>query len=452
MGKAQEYQYDTCTAKHISLTAGVYLLEVWGAEGGEYSSGTSGKGGYSKGELSLDTATQVYIHIGGQGQYDGSKPGCNGGGISSQTNYNYPSGGGATDIRLNSDSLYTRIIVAGGGGGGDEKNQFGGFGGGLTGGSAGNDGNAGKGGTQKTGDVGCVDSSSSYPCNKGTFGYGGNSTGDAPGAGGGWYGGSASTHWVGSGGGSGYILTDNSYKPSGYLLTDKKYFLKNAETIEGNKTFKSPTGSTETGHTGNGYARITFLHPARTPKPTPKPSPKPTPKRTPAQTATATLKATMIGIRPELRFTFRSNDNGEVVKDKRGMFMFQNQKSYTARVKPGQYHFYANGSHCGHSIFTKQNIGIQKSMNVNLTENVDISIDKSLFLRAPGNKCLCSPFIDPEARTFFNFSMNTYQCTNPVGPSLIISYNPMLGTCPPYQIRSHIEPFTKIMLIYQGFN
>ena len=271
-----------------------------------------------------------------------------------------------------------------------------------------------------------------------------------------------------SGGGSGYVLTANSEKPSGYLLTDKKYFLKNAETIEGNKAFKSPTGSTETGHTGNGYARITPLLPARTPNPTPRPTPKPTPrptprptpkpipkpspKQTPAQTAAATLKATMMGIRPELRFTFRSDDNGEVVKDKRGMFMFENPKSYTARVKPGQYHFYANGSHCGHTIFTKQNIGAAKSMNVNLSDIVDISIDKSLFLRAPGQRCLCSPFIDPEASTFFNFSMQTYQCSRNCGASLIISYNPMLGTCPPYQLESRIKPFTTILLLYERFD
>ena len=45
-------------------------------------------------------------------------------------------------------------------------------------------------------------------------------------------------------GGSSYINAE--------ILTD-------AQTIAGNSSFTSPTGTSETGHTGNGYARITCL-------------------------------------------------------------------------------------------------------------------------------------------------------------------------------------------------
>ena len=45
-------------------------------------------------------------------------------------------------------------------------------------------------------------------------------------------------------GGSGYVNIS--------ILTD-------AQTIAGNQSFTSPTGTNETGHSGNGYARITCL-------------------------------------------------------------------------------------------------------------------------------------------------------------------------------------------------
>ena len=36
------------------------------------------------------------------------------------------------------------------------------------------------------------------------------------------------------------------------------YYLTDAQTIAGTETFTAPDGTTETGHSGNGYARITF--------------------------------------------------------------------------------------------------------------------------------------------------------------------------------------------------
>lgn len=66
-------------------------------------------------------------------------------------------------------------------------------------------------------------------------------------------------HLMLDGGGSGYVYTSStaSSYPSGCLL-DSSYYLINAETKTGNISFLSPTSnSNETGHSGNGYARIT---------------------------------------------------------------------------------------------------------------------------------------------------------------------------------------------------
>ena len=78
--------------------------------------------------------------------------------------------------------------------------------------------------------------------------------------GGGWYGGGAGGAVSGGGGGSGYVYTSStaSNYPSGCLL-NSSYYLTNAQTIAGNTSFTSPTGTSETGHTGNGYIRITVI-------------------------------------------------------------------------------------------------------------------------------------------------------------------------------------------------
>ena len=85
------------------------------------------------------------------------------------------------------------------------------------------------------------------------------------GGGGGWYGGGAcsdysdSTNYQGyNGGGSGYVYTSATAAnyPSGNYV-NSSYYLTNAQTIAGNQSFKSPDGTNETGHTGNGFCRIT---------------------------------------------------------------------------------------------------------------------------------------------------------------------------------------------------
>lgn len=151
------------------------------------------------------------------------------------------------------------------------------YGGGTTGGSTTQSyGSGGYGGTQ-TG----VSNSSWQTASQSTsttaqvnayagFGFGGNgisSGGEHAGAGGGgWYGGSGSypdgsgDDDRGGGGGSGYVYTSStaSNYPSGCLL-NSSYYLTNASTIAGNTAFASPTGTSETGHTGNGYIRITVI-------------------------------------------------------------------------------------------------------------------------------------------------------------------------------------------------
>lgn len=151
------------------------------------------------------------------------------------------------------------------------------YGGGVTGGSSSESyGTGGYGGTQ-TG----VSSSSWQTTSQSTstttqagaysgFGFGGNgiyySSGYGGAGGGGWYGGSgtypdsSNDDDKGGGGGSGYVYTSStaSNYPSGCLL-NSQYYLENATTLAGNTAFTSPTGTSETGHTGDGYIRITVI-------------------------------------------------------------------------------------------------------------------------------------------------------------------------------------------------
>lgn len=81
--------------------------------------------------------------------------------------------------------------------------------------------------------------------------------------GGGWYGGGSyrsddnmsTIHY--SGGGSGWVNTSENAgnRPSGYTGLE----LDSGTTYSGNTSFPSTSGGTETGHSGNGYARITRL-------------------------------------------------------------------------------------------------------------------------------------------------------------------------------------------------
>ena len=265
------------SAKSITLPKGTYKLEVWGAQGGYRTASYGGKGGYSVGTITLSEQKTVYLYAGGSGTTGGKSGGFNGGG----KNYSYAGGGGGSDIRIGQDSLYARVIVAGGGGGQGRtgSSHVGGAGGGTAGQTYQGSGfgtNNGPGNTTYSGSSSSTTASSqSTTCTKNTdiyggFGFGGNgvyrSSGYGGSGGGGWYGGSG-TYPDSSGdddkagaGGSGYVYTSStaSNYPSGCLL-DSSMYLTNASTTAGNSSITSPTGASETGHIGNGYCRITVI-------------------------------------------------------------------------------------------------------------------------------------------------------------------------------------------------
>ena len=184
---------------------GKYKLEVWGAQGGigamrgsTYDYG--GKGGYSYGSLKLSQGTTLYVYVGGKGATGSVSSnhsvagGFNGGGTGYALSGNSGGGGGggASDIRIGSNSLYARVIVAGGGGGTGNKGTDGsGLNGGYGGGTSGGNGTTV---SHSYGYGASATSGGSYYGSRGggvgSFGKGGSSTdtSDATGGGGGgWY-------------------------------------------------------------------------------------------------------------------------------------------------------------------------------------------------------------------------------------------------------------------------
>ncbi|SJW72660.1 glycine rich domain-containing protein [Clostridioides difficile] len=252
--------------QNVSLLPGRYKLECWGACGGTLGASDwteCAKGGYSKGEVILKKRTNLCICV-GQSGYEkldtGStltRTGFNGGGRTNahSINGNYYSkyGGGATDIRAyytratwdSAEGLLSRILVAGGGGG--MKNNFAsarsiGHGGGYVGENGiGRDRDFCGGGSQYQG--GTSYDTEEYHGSLGKGGYGGIGVG----GGGGWHGGAGSYSNECGGGGSGYALTKDSYKPPGYIPTSE-YWLENVVMTTGGNTTRA-----------DGYAKITLL-------------------------------------------------------------------------------------------------------------------------------------------------------------------------------------------------
>ena len=260
------YPY-TGQSQTVTLDPGLYRFRCWGAQGGSYNNTyQGGAGGYSEGVIRLEATTTLYLYVGGQPKpltsSGTSNAGFNGGGTGTyhcfmtNTYSTYPQGGGgATDIRIGSDSLYARVIVAGGGAG--SSNSYNAlktrFGGGLSSG-----GYSGYEATQTKG----------YSFGKGQSGDSENTDYmyAAPGSGGGWYGGKSSTSYSDStsyssysAGGSGYVYTEEtaSNYPSGCLL-NSSYYLSDAQTIAGNMSIPDPNDFSQTtiGRTGNGYITI----------------------------------------------------------------------------------------------------------------------------------------------------------------------------------------------------
>ena len=314
LGTVWEFDYIGKEQNFVVPIKGIYKIELWGASGGN-STWNGGLGAYTSGNINFKKNDKVFIYIGGVGQLStnisGDKTGYNGGGVS----YYSPgyqgagaSGGGSTDVRLvngnweDFESLKSRIMVAAGGGGGafsSDKNinAFGGAAGGLIAYSGSRDtrinyGSVATGGTQITGGVksGC---GTNY-CNNntnGSFGMGGNAAPIPqsnwwPGGGGGsgYYGGGggASGYVFGGAGGSSFISghngcdaikeestssniihTGQSVHYSGLKFTNTKMIDGTGydwTTVKGSYVGQpQPNGTTSTGHSGNGYARITLV-------------------------------------------------------------------------------------------------------------------------------------------------------------------------------------------------
>ncbi len=282
--KNQKYWNFAYTGRVQSLTGlpiGNYKLEVWGAQGGDQPSGSggyiqAGRGGYSVGVYNNTTASAtLYVVVGGAGGRitTSSAPsggGYNGGG--SCKSANGTTGGGATHIAtatgllsaLSSNKSEVKIVAGGGGGGGwDTSNQLLGYAGGATGGAGGRNGGWSNyciayGGSQTRGgtyDMGSSGVGGYGVPTEGSFGQGGSGRGwssAGAGGGGGYYGGSG-CNINGGGGGSGYIGGVTSNTTLGVT----------ANTISGNAAMPITTinsTTTEVGHSGNGYARITQLN------------------------------------------------------------------------------------------------------------------------------------------------------------------------------------------------
>ncbi len=266
LGTTYEFSYTGSVQSFTVPENGIYRLEVWGAQGGG-NSDNGGKGGYSIGDVALSKNQTLYIYVGQKGPSGGTDAITFGGGGLVGISYTIAGqGGGASDIRIGTNNLYARVIVAGGGGGAHTL-YGGGYGGGSTGGQGLINSSSlpgGLGGTQTLGGDGRAAAD-------GTFGQGGGQAGYTDGSGGGgWYGGGMG--YTGSsqtgGGGSSWIYTASTFSvwqtayPSlaaSYWLLNSSYYLANASTIAGNASMPSPSGSTETGHSGNGYATIELI-------------------------------------------------------------------------------------------------------------------------------------------------------------------------------------------------
>lgn len=304
--------------QEVTLDVGTYKLETWGASGGNSSVIKGGLGGYSVGTMTVSSSIKVYIAVGGAGTDSTSKRGHNGGyngggnggdgGVTYGASLGGCGGGGATHIAKISGLLKSMesnksvvIIVAGGGGGASGNSQGGssaansefcakgGVGGGVAGYNGGAydnitygsvsdlSGSAGVAGSQTTyggggsgNKNGAHDNADDEYSGSGGGGGGAGYYGGGGGGGGGTegegqdYAGSTGNNGAFGAGGAGGAGDNDSYAyysgvggggggGAGFVSSS----LTSAQTIAGNTSFPSVSGGTETGHSGNGYCRIT---------------------------------------------------------------------------------------------------------------------------------------------------------------------------------------------------
>jgi len=301
-GTVWNFAYSATTRSFLVPDTAYYQIELWGANGGigrrdgalTYQ---GGKGAYTRGTIELKQDEIIYIITGEAGgnaapRITGGTGGHNGGGGGGTDTG--PSdddagggGGGATDVRFfpttptstqltwnDATSLRSRIMVAAGGGG-SSYGEVGGAGGDLT-------------SQNRTLTTGVNQVSGN------AFGVGGRGVDNAAAAGGGGGGG----FWGGRGspgngtspfpcsgtGGSSFIsgytgsvavinATSNSPRLSSTGVTcaqgttdnvcsrhySGKIFTESLLMTAGTAQLPNPSGGTQTGHTGNGYARITLI-------------------------------------------------------------------------------------------------------------------------------------------------------------------------------------------------
>ena len=262
---------------------GTYKLETWGAEGGSANAThVGGAGGYSVGNIFLNSGETLYVNVGGAGTVDNDfnqktyvTGGYNGGGNACGFKDKLTSaGGGATHIALSSGLLSSLsnskndilIVSGGGGGGGYQTDGFSGSGG-SGGGYLGNSGSyvvnyqnlyTPNGATQSSG--GSYIQYGEYTYYPSSFGLGGGAktdNGNASGGGGGYFGGGLGNLFMGGGGGSGYIGNSLLIDKSMYCYNCSESSEVSTKTISTTCTSSAPTENCS--KLGNGYARITLL-------------------------------------------------------------------------------------------------------------------------------------------------------------------------------------------------
>lgn len=233
--------------------AGWYKIELWGAAGASSSSAQGGSGAYTSGIIYLEENTLLFFYVGGKGS--GRNGGANGGGAG---NGDGRGGGGATDVRLvggawnNTDSLNSRIMVAGGGGG--ANNTLAGQNATTLEGYTSSNANDGKSGTQIAGGTSAQTNADA----QGQKGIGGKGYSGGSGGGSGYYGGGGGKSNRLGGGGSSFIAgyagvaVGGSYDQN--LFVRAKYFM-NGDQKEDDLYFIDGIIS-ENANTGTGKAKI----------------------------------------------------------------------------------------------------------------------------------------------------------------------------------------------------
>ena len=268
-GASGGYGSSSSTSAKLEDGSGCISSEIVEKYGGNADckliSSTSGAGGYISGIISFLFPVKLYLYIGEQGKYglSGQPGGFNGGGSTHHDiNYSAGSGGGATDFRLFSDTLFHRILVAGGGGGSDNYNPAGYL---KT-----DDGSGGAGGIPSQGawqngvyhPEYSTNSTYGFTFGQGQKGRDGNQEG--AGAGGGFFGGfSLPNSQAGASGGSSFALTQDIPLPEGYIeaksedgIVESKQ--RYAFTHSSPFTFTNVENATGI-RVGNGLAKITLI-------------------------------------------------------------------------------------------------------------------------------------------------------------------------------------------------